>query len=1069
MSLRLGVAQVSATSTLPVNLAFKHILPDQLETIGYLTAIVQDKQGFMWFGGANGLVRYDGYTLTLFKNEENVEGSLSDSYVNALTVTRDGTLWVATQAGLNRFNADTNTFTVFLHESDTTYGISVNDIRAILEDSKGRLWLGTRGGLNQFYRETGKLTRYYYDEYPAEGGNSIIWSLVEDRDGYVWIGHHTAGISRFNPEENTFLHFHHDPLDPNSISHNDVRTLLVDSANRVWAGTYGGGLNRLDQERKTFERLPFDPSNKSDTVWGVIEDDDGKLWVADGGAVNVLDGDTLQFSRFSHKEGDSYGLGNHVVSVVYEDRVGGIWIGFHPSGVDIVDRQASVFRNFVHNPNDPNSVSGGGVLATYEDLDGNLWIGAGYGLSFLNRRNETFTNYRHNPADPTGMAGDTVLSIAGDHDGYIWLGIFSAGLQRLDPKTGEFRRYLPNPNDPNSLQGKEPWGVIVDRDGVVWAATEMGLNRYNRETDDFTWFIPHPTQMDGDGTLYSRVVYEDSKRNLWLGSNRGLYLFNRTTEKFERFRQRAGMQNSLSTDFIKAIFEDSRGRLWLGTHGGGLNRMDVKSGRFTVFNEQQGLPDNNVSSIIEDRQQHLWVSTNKGLARFDEDRGTFQVYDKRHGLPGNIFNRDSASITRRGELVFGSSKGLSIFNPALLRSNDAIPPVVITDFQIFNKPVEIGPDSPLPQAPSKAQHISLTYKQSVFSFAFAALNYLSPEENLYAYKLEGFDKDWHYVDKKRTATYTNLDPGEYVFRVKGSNNEGVWNNAGVAVALTVSPPLWKTWWAYSLYVAALLAVFYFVLYFQLKKQAYEREHTLNQRLQDLDKLKDEFLANTSHELRTPLNGIIGLSESLLDGAAGPVPENMRNYLEMIAYSGKRLANLVNDILDFSKLKNHTLQLHKKPVAVQPFVEVLIKMTEPLIGGKELELINAVPEDLPPMFVDDSRMQQIVYNLLGNAIKFTDFGSVTVSAKLEGQMIVLDVVDTGIGIPEDQVSKIFESFEQVDGTNNRKYGGTGLGLAITKRLIELHGGTVSVSSSVGVGSRFRLRLPVATTADNASAF
>jgi two-component system sensor histidine kinase ChiS len=1052
----LAFSQLICAKEVPANLSFRHILPDQLESIGYMTAITQDSTGFLWFGGVNGLARYDGYNLVFYKHQEGVKGSLSNNYVNHLLVTRDGTLWVATQAGLNRYDADTDSFVTYRHDSDSAYGISVNDCRFVLEDAQGRMWLGTRGGFHQFFRDTGKFTRYFYDPYPKNGGDAVVWTLAEDSEGDIWIGNHTGGVSRFNPQQNSFRHYRHDPKDPDSLGDNDVRSLFVDSRDRLWVGTYSGGLNMLPAGEQRFRRYPFDASQKN--VWDTLEDKDGNIWVGDGGSLMVLDAETGKSSRFNYRESDSNGPGNHVVSVLFEDRAGDMWLGYFPSGVDMVDRQASVFRNFTYNPNDPTSVGDGGILATYQDVHGNIWVGAGYGLSLFNRETQSFKTFRADANDPNSLRGDTVLSIKGEDDGTLWVGIWAAGLHRYDPVTQNFRQYMPIPGDPNSLLGREPWALLIDREGVLWIATEEGVNRYNREADNFTHFLPHPTQMDGDTSLYTRALYEDSQGNLWVGSTRGLFLLDRTTGEFERFRHRPGSRNSISADFVKALYEDSCGHLWIGTHGGGLNRMEIGSRRFRTYNAEHGLPDDVVTGIIEDDQQRLWVSTHKGIARFDAATNSFRAYDKRHGLAGNLFNRNTASKTTQGELLFGSSKGLTIFNPAELWDNDYLPPVVITDFQIFNKPVPIGDGSPLEKAPGRVDTIRLDPDQSVFSFAFAALNYRSPEENQYAYRLDGFDKTWHNVGKQRTATYTNLDPGTYTFQVRGSNNEGLWNEEGAQVTVVVAPPLWRSWWAYVFYALMLAALVYLVLHFQMKKQAYEREHTLNRRLQELDKLKDEFLANTSHELRTPLNGIIGLSESLLDGAAGPVPEPMKKYLEMIAYSGKRLANLVNDILDFSKLKNHTLQLHRKPVDVYEAVQLLLKMTEPLLGSKPLELINAVPETLPPVYADEGRLQQILYNLVGNAVKFTDQGSITVSAKYEYDRVVIDVVDTGIGIPPDQVNKIFESFEQVDGTDNRKYGGTGLGLAITKRLVELHGGAINVNSTLGAGSRFRVRLP-----------
>jgi two-component system sensor histidine kinase ChiS len=1053
------LAAASAVGAAPGYLPFRHVLPDQMESIGYITAIVQDHQGFLWFGGANGLAKYDGYSLTLYKHQEHQPGSLSNSYINHLRVTRDGRLWVATQEGLNLYDPDRDTFVAYLHDSRSPYGLSVNDVRFILEDSQGRIWLGTRGGFHQFLPDSKSFTRYFYDPYPPDTGDSMVWTLAEARDGRIWIGNRTGGLTRFDPQHHSFRHYRHRDGYTSSLSHNDVRSLYVDRDNHLWIGTYGGGLNLLRDGEETFVHFPYDPRQKNDRVWSIFEDTGGNLWVGDGTAVNFRDRATGAWRRFGYSEQDPDSPGNPVVHALFEDRAGDMWLGYFPSGVDRVDLQAAVFRNFIHHPHDERSLPEGGVLATLEDEHRNLWVGAGFGLGYFDRGTQTFTRWYPKPGDPGGLRGDTVVSLAGDPSGAIWLGIWGAGLQRLDPATGALQFFGPEAADPTSVPGLEPWALLRDRAGVLWVGTEAGVGRYNPEAQNFTRFNPHPTQMDGDTVLYTRALHEDTRGNFWVGSNRGLYLLDRATGEFERFRHRPGA-NSLSADYVKAIYEDSRGALWLGTHGGGLSRMEWPSRRFTHYGIAEGLPDDVVNSITEDRQGKIWAATHKGLARLDPVTRKIRVYDKRHGLPGNLFNRNTALRTASGELVFGSSKGLTLFDPEQLWDNDYVPPVVITDFQIFNKPVPVAEHSPLTRAPARVKEIYLNHDQSVFSFAFAALNYRSPEENQYAYRLEGFDKDWHMVDKKRSATYTNLDPGTYVFHVRGSNNEGLWNEDGVQVKVVVRPPLWRTWWAYCGYVLALIGLVFLIFRLQLKKQEFERERTLNLRLQELDRMKDEFLANTSHELRTPLNGIIGLSESLLDGAAGPVPDVMRKYLEMIAYSGKRLANLVNDILDFAKLKNHTLRLNQRAVNVHAAVQLLLKITAPLVGTKPIELINAVPENLPPVWADEARLQQILYNLVGNAVKFTDQGSITVSAKQEAKTVVIDVVDTGIGIPADQIGKVFESFEQVDGAHSRQHGGTGLGLAITRRLVELHGGNISVSSTFGAGSRFRVRLPLA---------
>ena len=610
--------------------------------------------------------------------------------------------------------------------------------------------------------------------------------------------------------------------------------------------------------------------------------------------------------------------------------------------------------------------------------------------------------------------------------------------------------------------------MFVDRSGTLWIATNEGLNRYNKETDDFTTFEPENAQIDGDSTFYAKTVYEDAENTIWVGSTRGLFRLDKTTGKFDRFRQNFNQKDSLSKDFVMSLYQDVDGTLWIGTKGGGVNKMDIERQTFTVLNQKQGLPSNVVTSIIEDEQNQLWFSTHNGLALLNRDTGEMRSYFKRQGLPGNLFNRNTATLTNRGELIFGSTEGLTIFDPKDLWTNPYVPSIVLTDFRILNKPVKLEPGGPIDKAPGKMTRVTLSPNQPVFSFTYAALNYRSPQQNQYAYFLEGFDNDWHYVGSQQIASYTNLDPGTYVFRVKGSNNDGIWNEDGLSVIVHITPPIWNTWWAYLIYAAAVGAIFFFILRFNLKQQEYEREHRLNLSLQELDKLKDEFLANTSHELRTPLNGIIGLSESLLGDKKNTLPEKKRQeYIQMIHFSGKRLANLVDDILDFSKLKSHSLQLNRESIYIDKFTQNMVTMATPLVGSKPLKLVNTVPRGLPPIYADDKRLQQVFFNLIGNAIKFTDKGSITIDAKKEHRHIVIDITDTGIGIPETQLQKIFESFEQIDRQDDRSYGGTGLGLTITKRLIELHNGTISVSSKLGVGSRFTLRFPFTQEGENAN--
>lgn len=1051
-------------SAVSQHLVFRHILQDQVESIGQVSDIVQDARGFMWFAGSNGLARYDGYELKIYRNDPQNPHSLPANYVNDLMVAADGELWVGSRAGLHHYDAALDHFINFTYGTGSAESEVVNDVNAIWQDGKQRFWLATRGGLLEFLPGEGMFRRIPLQSYPANGGTATIWSIAEDASGHLWLGLQTGGVARFHPDKNTFAYYRHNPAEPNSLSANDVRVVYVDRQNRVWLGTYGSGLNRYDWNRDSFIRYDHDTSEKGGIIWDILQDQDGQMWIGDGQAVSLLDEASGRFTSFRYQEGQTETPGNHVVTSLFEDRAGDVWLGFFPSGVDMVDARSSVFHNYRYDPQNPNSITDGGVISSFEDRRGNLWIGTGFGLTYFNRQNGQFTRIKHVPGDNTTPSGSTTLSVIEDYEGVLWLGIWSGGLNRRDPVTGEYVYYMPEPGNPKSLWGREPWDVFEDSRRDIWIATEMGLNRYNRATDDFTRFLPPPESMGGETTLYSRVVYEDSHGNLWWGSARGLFLLDRdsgaVTAHYYHDDKRAG---SLGADFVTAIYEDRFGRLWVGSEGGGVSVMDYETRTFHTYTVADGLADDTVSGIQGDREGFVWLSTHKGLSRFDPRSESFRNFDKRHGLSGNLFNRNTPLLTKQGELLFGNSKGFSLFNPALLADNDYVPPVVLTDFQVFNRSVSAADrDSPLRRDIVTANHIVLDYAQSVFSFTYAALNYRASEDNEYAYRLLGFDQGWNEVGTRRLATYTNLDPGEYYFEVKGSNNDGVWNDAGRKIRITVLPPVWRTWWAYTLYCVGLALLVGWFIYTQKMKVAYarqkvEQERAVVKKLKEVDRLKDEFLANTSHELRTPLNGIIGLAQSLVDGISGPMNDSARKNLHLIVTSGRRLATLVDDILDFSKLKNQGLQLRRREVDLRVLVEVVLALTKPLLGAKSVKLHNAVPEQMV-VYADEDRLQQILHNLLGNAAKFTESGDITVTAQWQGDELMVAVSDTGIGIPAEHFATIFDSFQQGQGSVERVYGGTGLGLSVTRKLVELHGGRIDVSSQVGQGTTFTFTLP-----------
>lgn len=1044
-------------------LIFKHVLPTQVAAIGYITSIAQDTQGFMWFGGANGLARYDGYDILLFRHDDKDPASISDTYINRIMLARDGSLWVATRNGLNIYDSRSRGFT---HFKISPQEASANDVTWVHEDRKGRIWLGTRSGLYSFDRDNKAATKISDSAHAnAKDVSQVVWSVVDDQLGNIWVAYQSFGVSRYDPATGQFESFMRDLNQPSAHGYNDTRRLYVDNNNKLMAATYGDGLYEFNAASRQFVKINHDSTEKGATVWSMLVDIRNNLWVGDGSHVHMRPADEEKFFRYFYSDLDSSSPGNYVVNEIFEDRAGDIWLGYFPSGIDVVDHQASAFNNHGYSSNNPNSITDGGVSAVAEDGAGNLWIGAGYGLNYFNRATRKITRFSYDPANPKGLSGSTILSIAKSSTGNLWLGIWSGGLNLLDTKTNEFKHYLPDSHNPHGLRGREVWSVIEDHKGKVWLATEEGLNKFDPVTQQFEHFTPPAKFLEGDKVFYSRMVYEDSKHRLWVGGARGLFLFDRDKNKFTRYKHDSTNPTSISADFVLLMFEDSRGNLWIGTEGGGLNFFDPSAEKFTAFTTKEGLADNVVGGIAEDEKGNLWVGTQKGISQFDTEKHSFRNFDKRHGLADNQFNRNAAHFTRQGEMFMGHSKGFTLFKSGDIKSNTYAPNVVITNLTVGNKPVVIGAErSPLTKAIEATSNLRLTHKDAVFSLEFAALSYHHVEDNQYAYRLLGFEDSWNHVGTKRSATYTNLNSGTYVFEVKGANNDGVWSTYPVSLQIEILPPYWRTWWAYIFYAALLIGFAYWFIHVQRLKLSFEtekleRERVLVKRLTQIDKLKDEFLANTSHELRTPLNGIIGLAESLRDGVAGDVSPKMKYHLSLIVDSGKRLAGLVNDILDFSQLKNKGLTLHKKAIDIRVLVDVVLTLSRPLVANKAVVFANNIPKNIPSAYADEDRVLQILHNLIGNATKFTDRGVINVTASVQNDFIQIEVGDTGIGIPADRVGEIFESFTQLEGGVERTQGGAGLGLSVTKQLVELHGGKIRVESVLGIGSTFYFTLPM----------
>ncbi len=838
---------------------FRHVTIEEGLSQNSASCITQDTMGFMWIGTQAGLNKYDGYTFTIYKshtyytsNTYNTS-SISENHILCLCKDKQGSIWIGTENGLNKYNYDLDNFTRYFHDPNNPKSISGKRVYSIFAET-GRLWVGTNNGACTFDLTTKSFTPILNDTTPLGILNkTTVKDIIVDKSGLVWIGTADKGVICYDENRVTFTHYQQDDQNPNSLNDNVITAIYEGAYGYIWIGTEKGGLNRYDKKVDGFKHFKHDPQNQisiSDNhILAIQQDNQGMLWIGtNNGGISFLNPKSNDLEIYANNPERNINLGDNKIYSIFKDNSGNMWIGTGSRGAGIYNQEGKKFSHYANEFNNENSLSDNIVWEIIEDHRGDIWICTDRGgLNKLDRKNNRFTHYKHDKNNPTSISSNMTVVVYEDRMGHIWSG-GNEGLNCFDPKKKTFKHYKHDPKNSNSLSNNKIRSLHEDALGYLWIGTRGGgLNRFDRHRDIFTHYRHDPSDSTSISSDFVYLLYEDQFNNFWVGSyGSGLNKFYKKTGTFKQYSPDKKDGNCLNNNYVSSVYEDSSGILWIGTMGGGLNRFDLRKETFTYFTEEQGLSNNEIYCILGDNNGNLWLSTNRGISKFNPETEHFKNYRVEDGLTDDEFNMFAACRLTSGEMIFGGIKGLNVFHPDSMRDNPIPPSVHITNFMLSNRMVPVGQMSDgrtiLDKSIAVTKDIFLSFRDRVISFEFTALHFTAPEKNQYAYMMEGLEKDWNYVGTRRFVTYSNLPPGNYVFKVKASNSDDVWNDEGKSLAIHIKPPIWQTWWFYVLCVLSLLfalRILYKWRISDLEERRKELEFLVRERTQQLEEANEE--------------------------------------------------------------------------------------------------------------------------------------------------------------------------------------------------------------------------------------
>jgi signal transduction histidine kinase/ligand-binding sensor domain-containing protein/DNA-binding response OmpR family regulator len=1036
-----------------------------------VNAIIKDQQGFIWFGTEEGLNRYSGNEFKVYRQDSKGNTGLHSSEITVLFEDSKKTLWVGTAGGSLHYYDRSSDHFVQLSAGPETGQLNSDIIKSIAEDSEGNIWVGTFNGLNILKRSTMQSMRFVSPAYDVSIRSGLVKCIFKDSKNRMWVGTNTA-LFLYDKHSTSFTKFSHNGLDPNSLSDDMIRTIGEDRKGRIWIGT-GDGLCRFDEPDRKFIIYRYNSKDlkslSNNRIYSFTVADDRHIWIGTDDGLNLMDSESGRFERYGPDQRNSFTLSNKSIRSVYFDDRGITWIGTYEGGVNKLDPHLTLFNLKQSNKYDPYKLSAPLVTAFAQRPDGKIYVGTnGGGLNLYDSKTGIFTRIPIQPGNKVTISNIAILTAIMDRNNRLWMGTYQDGLFSLNISNGSYQQYTKQ-STLHSLNNDDIFCLEIDRKGKLWIGSNGGgVSVLDPVTNKIT-HLNKSAIVDGKPVLppkaYIRALKEDKDGNMWIGMiGAGIAVFDPKNQTFELYNKRNG---SLPSDKITAITQDRKGNMWIGTGGNGLVLLKRKNRTFRTFKETEGLLNGFIQTIIEDNGGKIWVSTNKSISYLDNKTGRFVNFTHYNGLQNNVFVHGAGLKSADGTLFFGGIEGFNYIHPKNLKKNNVPPRLVFTSLIVGDKLIQANDKEIISNDIGVAKEIRLDYKQSL-TLNFVALNYTSPEQNLYKYRLLGVDNNWVNGGNKSFATFTHLGPGDYTFEVKASNNNGIWSDKITSIRITVSPPYWRTYYAYFFYLVTGFAIMFFLRHRGIKKleTRFEREQERREalRIHELDEMKIKFLTNLSHEFRTPISLILAPVDRLLSEIDDV---RLSRQVLMIKRNTKRLLNLVNHLLDFRKLEEHEIKVNLTTIELVAFLTEICDSFQELAEEKSIDYsFNSDVDSLSADF-DADKLERIMFNVLSNAFKFTPKNG-AVKCRLrcytklnaaQEQWISIVVSDTGIGIPEENLQKIFERFFQDKGSNFILNQGSGIGLSIVREFVELHGGTIGLKSRVGKGSSFEINLPI----------